>query len=50
MLYLLDELDFARDTVVDVASCNGPDGSSARTFDGEMPDMGMSGPTAARLD
>jgi arylsulfatase len=49
MLDALDELGLARDTIVVFASDNGPDGPGARTFGGDMPDMGSSGPYRGAL-
>jgi arylsulfatase len=49
MLDTLNELGLARDTIVVLASDNGPDGSGARTFGGDMPDVGSSGPYRGAL-
>ena len=49
MLDALDELGLANDTIVVFASDNGPDGPGARTFGGDMPDMGSSGPYRGAL-
>jgi arylsulfatase A-like enzyme len=49
MLDALDELGLAGDTIVVFASDNGPDGPGARTFGGDMPDMGSSGPWRGAL-
>lgn len=49
MLDALDELDLARDTIVVLASDNGPDGPGARAFGGDMPDMGTTGPYRGAL-
>lgn len=49
MLDALEELGLAGDTIVVFASDNGPDGLGARTFGGDMPDMGSSGPFRGAL-
>ena len=49
MLDALDDLDLARDTIVVFASDNGPDGPGARTFGGDMPDVGTTGPYRGAL-
>jgi arylsulfatase len=49
MLDALDELGLARDTIVVFASDNGPDGPGARTFGGDMQDLGSSGPYRGAL-
>jgi arylsulfatase len=49
MLDALDQFGLARDTIVVFASDNGPDGPGARTFGGDMPDMGSSGPYRGAL-
>jgi arylsulfatase len=49
MLDALDELNLARDTIVVFASDNGPDGPGARTFGGDMQDIGSSGPYRGAL-
>lgn len=49
MLDSLEELELADDTIVVFASDNGPDGPGARTFGGDMPDMGTTAPIAVRL-
>ena len=43
------ELGLEQDTIVVFASDNGPDGPGARTFGGDMPDMGSSGPYRGAL-
>ena len=40
----LKELGLEKDTIVVFASDNGPDGPGARTFGGDMPDIGTPGP------
>ena len=49
MLDSLSELGLEKDTIVVFASDNGPDGPGARTFGGDMPDMGSSGPYRGAL-
>jgi arylsulfatase A-like enzyme len=49
MLDTLKELDLEKDTIVVFASDNGPDGPGARTFGGNMPDMGSPGPYRGAL-
>jgi arylsulfatase A-like enzyme len=49
MLDALGDLGLARDTIVVFASDNGPDGPGARTFGGDMPDVGTSGPYRGAL-
>ena len=45
----LKELGLEKDTLVVFASDNGPDGPGARTFGGDMPDMGSPGPFRGAL-
>lgn len=49
MLDTLEQLDLEENTIVVFASDNGPDGPGARTFGGDMPDMGTSGPYRGAL-
>ncbi|MFI0846056.1 sulfatase-like hydrolase/transferase [Mesorhizobium sp. IMUNJ 23232] len=49
LLDALNDLDLARDTIVVFASDNGPDGPGARTFGGDMPDVGTTGPYRGAL-
>ncbi len=49
MLDTLKELGLEKDTIVVFASDNGPDGPGARTFGGDMPDMGSPGPFRGAL-
>lgn len=49
MLDTLNELELERNTIVVFASDNGPDGPGARTFGGDMPDMGTTGPYRGAL-
>lgn len=45
----LHELGLEKDTIVVFASDNGPDGPGARTFGGDMPDIGTPGPYRGAL-
>lgn len=49
MLDSLEELGLDKETIVVFASDNGPDGPGARTFGGDMPDMGTTGPYRGAL-
>ena len=49
MLDSLNELELEQDTIVVLASDNGPDGPGARAFGGDMPDIGSSGPYRGAL-
>jgi arylsulfatase len=49
MLDLLNELGLDKNTIVVFASDNGPDGPGARSFGGDMPDMGSPGPHRGAL-
>ena len=49
MLDTLKELGLEKDTIVVFASDNGPDGPGARTFGGDMPDIGSPGPYRGAL-
>ena len=44
-----EELGLEKDTIVVFASDNGPDGPGARTFGGDMPDIGTPGPYRGAL-
>jgi arylsulfatase A-like enzyme len=49
MLDSLRELGLEKDTIVVFASDNGPDGPGARTYGGDMPDIGTPGPYRGAL-
>ena len=49
MLDSLKELGLEKDTIVVFASDNGPDGPGAKTFGGDMPDIGTPGPYRGAL-
>ncbi len=49
VLDTLQELGLDKDTIVVFASDNGPDGPGARTFGGDMPDIGTPGPYRGAL-
>ena len=49
MLDSLSELGLDKNTIVVFASDNGPDGPGARSFGGDMPDMGSPGPHRGAL-
>ncbi|KAA0693386.1 arylsulfatase [Neorhizobium sp. P12A] len=49
LLDSLKELGLDEDTIVILASDNGPDGPGARAFGGDMPDVGSSGPYRGAL-
>jgi arylsulfatase len=49
VLDALKELGLEKDTIVVFASDNGPDGPGARTYGGDMPDIGTPGPYRGAL-
>src|SRR3954451_14084835 len=49
MLDSLQELGLEKDTIVVFASDNGPDGPGAKTYGGDMPDIGTPGPYRGAL-
>jgi arylsulfatase len=49
MLDSLKELGLEKDTIVVFASDNGPDGPGAKTYGGDMPDIGTPGPYRGAL-